>query len=955
MGERDFYYSTDGPRSGDSIDPRIADQLRGFVPEAKGPHIDVPESPAGGGPSEVATKRDVSKDGLSLDDSPLFTTDKPNSPEAARQRSADLLTEAMLDPQTDPEAVMAQAAQSGFIKSRDGVVTPRGVPGEQVLDAYEDKKSEVGETAAPSTSSAESGAPSTGQLRSELHNLEQQIASAKSSLDAAMRDGGESYVYERIKSLESRQAEVIAAIEAAKSKETKAGEVKTEETVPPVEPEVAPTKPITREEILLQGLSDGLIRMDDKGRYAASTAEGEAILREAYALEETPKDSEGGADAEQPEEVDAPAEREEEEMVETPEGDMEEGIESVAERGNEGKRERVVERERTIESRARTSPVFREIEARIHEKEKVQAPPKKGILSQAYLWVMRRSELDAYREGKESYRLAQRELKRLNGLRESWITRESRLFDRGVEVAARVATISERIAGGEATKREQREVQKQLAKLAITRESIDVAFAQEIASELGLENFQPVIRPSWEPVDRRPLTGEERASRDTGEVPRFDFVAAEEEIKGKITEELVAELSPEALQGGRERDGLAGILEKLHLGGGEVRSLRDLSPAAQERFLLEEAPVSLASLASSRAMTAALQEEIARITGEGGSPENPLELHQIYTALRASKLSERQAEAQVRNAIDRVSKAESLEELKSKAIEKIKREVGNRVFLVKGGLEITAETRLSEIALSGSGALSEAVYRGWQDWNALRIIGHRTAHGAVNIRRAFNERFSALIPESNNAAIRAAELTVTLAKIDAKREDISEATDAIIEIKNQALERRHEILEDAIVERDRLTAEQRQKVVDGIVEGMIDMLDVPKQSKDKLRRSYQAEGLDDGFLDLLMEYYQRSRLNLERKRLKKEAELGDLEDRRQHLYSMLDRAAESVSEVSVEEIEDELAAIEHEISEKSLSIQDRQDAIWRDYRSQIRNLEGEISEELYQAILDQMS
>jgi hypothetical protein len=70
---------------------------------------------------------------------------------------------------------------------------------------------------------------------------------------------------------------------------------------------------------------------------------------------------------------------------------------------------------------------------------------------------------------------------------------------------------------------------------------------------------------------------------------------------------------------------------------------------------------------------------------------------------------------------------------------------------------------------------------------------------------------------------------------------------------------------------------------------------------------------------------------------------------------MVERAAEGAAEMSVDEIEIELAEIDHEISEKTLAIQDRVDIIWRDYRAQFRNLEDQLDEGMYRAVLDKLA
>ena len=945
MGERDYFYSSEGAGSGGSINPQIADQLRGFVPEEKGPHLDVPESPAGG----LAAEQTVEEPKIeSVVDVPVNMT-----AEERRVRSADLLTKAMDARGTDPEAVLAQAEQSRFVKQSNDVISPRGELGQQILDAYEEKKVSIAAEPAPETTKASSESQQSGPLRSELHNLEQQIDSAKKSLDQASRDGGEKYVFDRIHELERRQAEIIATLRALEPKPTKA-EDSPEEAIQPA-PEGTAEEPKAVEEnepgakqgqeMLDQGIADKLLKIDSKGRYAAHDAEGEAILRAAFSgdhprpegtKEETPEIPRAEGQAE------PSSEPSEATPSEDPDHQNQEAVNDAP--------ERVVERQKLIEGRARESKVFREIEERIHEKEKIQEPPQKSFLSRAYLFVMRREELEAYNKQQVEYREAQKELKELGSIRLTWVEKESKLYEQGLETGAAITEISDRIASGEASKREQAKAQKLIGKLVAKRDVLDTVFAQEVATRLGFEGFEPVVRPVWEGIDRRPQLSEEDRQAEGREV--FDFVDKEREAKAETVTRLQAELTPEGLPDKQEPEGLAKILDKLKLGEGEVRSLRDLSPKAQERFFMEEADGSLAELGTARAMMGLIQEEIRAKAENGGSSENPMEIFQLYTGLRAAKLSEHQAEAQVRNAIDRVSKGESLDEMKEKVVQKIKQTIGERVFLVDSGFEVTAETQLSELALSGQGALSEAVYRGWQDWNALRIMGHRAAHGVINIRRAFNQKFAEIIPESTAAAIKATTLTATLAEIDANKAEVTSAASSIDEIRRTALEQRREILESAIVERDRLTAEQRQKTVDSIIEGMIEMLAIPKQSKDELRRLYDREELGDEFLDSLLEYYQRSKLNLERKRQKAEAETAALAERREWLTGMVDRAAEGAVEMSVDEIEAELAEIDHEISEKTLAIQDRIDTIWRDYRSQIRNLEGQLDEAMYRSVLE---
>jgi hypothetical protein len=951
MGERDYFYSTDGSMSGNGINPQIADQLRGFVPEEKGPHIEVSENPAGG----LATEQTVEETKIeSVVNAPISMT-----AEERRARSADLLTQAMDARGTDPEAVLAQADQSQFVKENDGAMSPTGELGQQILDAYEEKKSAPANN--PEASATKIEKPlGDGQLRSELHNLGQQIDSARKSLDQATRDGGEKYVYDRIRELEKRQSEILAAIKEAQPKEApKQQEIEPGVEVPPEE--TTPISEPVREIILTQAVADGLLKIDDKGRFAADTKEGENILRSVkeIPLASTSQVSEVNAEAPKLNEsqaAESPVPSVEQVGDEpTEDTESEAPIESNLRTRPESDRtaEDVVERQALVEGRARESKTFQALEAKIADKEKIQQPAQKGFLSRAYLWVMRRDELTRYQESQQEWHEAQKELKELNNIRKTWIDRETKIFERGAEVSAEISDICGRLVSGEVNKREQAKAQKLLSKLANQRQALDVVFAGEVASRIGLENFEPIVRPVWEGIDRRPQLSENERQAEDREV--FDFVDRERQAKEEAVRSLQAELTPDGLQERPEREGLAKLLEKAGLGEGEVRSLRDLSPEAQARFFDEEAAGSLAELATARAMMTAVQEQINERAESDKASENPLAFLQLYTGLRAAKLAEHQAEAQVRNAIDRVSKGESLGELKEKTVQKIKQAIGDKVFLVDGNFEVTAETRLGELALSGNSALSEVVYRGWQDWNALRIMGHRTAHGVINLRRGFNEKFAELIPESTEAARKASALATTLAEIGARSSEVSGATDSIMEIRRTALEGRRAILEAALVERDRMSGEQRQQTVDNIVEGMIDMLAVPKQSKDKLRRVYVAEDLSDQFLDTLLEYYQRSKLNLERKRQKAEAEVSALEERREWLTGIIARAADGAAEISADEIERELAEIDHEISEKVLAIQDRIDIIYRDYRAQIRNLEDQLDGEMYRAVLEKLS
>jgi hypothetical protein len=956
MGENEFIYSTDVPTTG-QINPLIAAQLAAFQAEEKGPHIDVPENPAGGIAETVVSPS-------SQEVSSNFTSAE------ARQRSADLLTEAMDAKGVDPEAVLGQARVSGFVTGvNPGLITPKTEVGQPIVEAYNEKKADIAATPAESSPAATpEKSEGRGHLRTDLNNINQKIDSMKRNMSQAVEAGEGREMAARLLSLAQQQAEIT---ERLASESAPAKGIDAQSTPPVGVPETIASveDAVPREELPETTIST--VKKHERGRFA-SGGRGERILRskgelplvtppvaEAQGtsqeaepaaaptpdvLEAEPVDESRPAEAAEVPEVELPQEPEIEQPVDSPEMPSQERTTTP---------EEVIERQKTIEARARESKVFLALEERIHENENIPQPLHKGFLSRAYLFVMHREQLESYNKGQEDYRKAQRENKELDRLRLTWVERESKLYDQGFETGAKIIEISGRIATGEADKREQAKAHKLLGKLVAKREAIDIVFAQEVAARIGLENFTAVVRPVWEGIDTRPKLSEEERQVEGREV--FDFVDRERSAREAAVRWLQTELTPDGLPVRPEQEGLGGLLEKLHLGAGETRSLRDLSPEAQRQFFMEEANGSLAELGGARALVTAIEGQVSDRAEDGGAAENPLALFQLYTGLRTAKLAERQAEAQVRNALDRVSRGESLAEMKGKVVQKIKQAVGDKVFKVEDNFEVTAETRLGELALSGSGALSEAVYRGWQDWNALRIMGHRTAHGVVNLRRAFNQKFAQVIPESTEAAQKSLNLTATLAEIDARRGEVSEATDSITKIRRAALESRRAVLEAMMAEEQQNVAEQERQNTDSIVEGMIFMLIITKQNKDELRRLYETEGLSDVFLDTLLEYYQRSKLNLERRKGRVEAEVAELSVRREWLWGIVGRAAEGAVDLSLDEIEQELTAIEHEIAEKTLAIQDRIDIIWRDYRAQMHLLEGQLDEEMYRAVLEKLA
>jgi hypothetical protein len=152
-----------------------------------------------------------------------------------------------------------------------------------------------------------------------------------------------------------------------------------------------------------------------------------------------------------------------------------------------------------------------------------------------------------------------------------------------------------------------------------------------------------------------------------------------------------------------------------------------------------------------------------------------------------------------------------------------------------------------------------------------------------------------------------------------------------------------------------MNAEQRAKTVAAIIAGMIGMLEIPAQSKQRLQRMYQSEKLDDVFLNELLGYYQKSKLKLEQKRKLAEEKLADVLDRKAYLEDVLRKSSAGEMFVSLDEVEDELVALNQQIDEKILANKDRIDIITRDYRAQIKNLESELDEEMYQSILQKLA
>lgn len=721
----------------------------------------------------------------------------------------------------------------------------------------------------------------------------------------------------------------------------------TEQPSETIEP-VGKTEENSSQSILDQAVADKILHIDKKGRYVATDKEGEEILKAAAAKEAVkkvaPKSEEprpvGWAGVEY---TQAQGSTETVQPAEEPVF-LRKFPEDLGQEAPDKTPEEVVTQESLIESRARKSEVFTALEQKITEAESIQQPPKKGILSIAYLWATgRRGELDEYRGKRKAYNEAQKTLKELNKRRDGWLKKETDILVESSKLETEISELTTKMLSGEASKKEEKELQKQIAKLVSQREAINSIYAREVAAYLEVPVGE-TSQKEWSGIDRF-----------TDEFREIEQNAKREAVR-ILQEELIP---PEVEEGAPEENKKSSFIDKLGIGVEGESSLRDLTPEAQKRFFSEEANGSLAELANARALLGSLKQEIDNRTKNGEIGREPTEMFQLYAALRVAKLGEKQAEAGVRLAIQRVAKSESLGEMKRQIVGGIKDKIGGKVFAVDSGFEIDADTSLSELVLNGDSDLAVAMATYWQGFNIARQAGQKVSSWAVGLRAGFNRKFAELIPESTNAAQKAASLTRTVANIEGNRSEVIDAIQEIHRIRSEAGDRRKAIVEAATVESERMTAEQRQKAVDSIVEGMIDMLNVPKQSKDKLRRMYSDEtkgGLSDEFMDTLLEYYQRSKLNLERKKKAAEAELAEVLDRREWLTGIIEGGIEDGGlDLPLEDIERELATIDEQIDERILSIQDKIDVISRNFRGQVRNLEDRLDEELYRGILSQIS
>lgn len=91
----------------------------------------------------------------------------PPNPGNQTERSSELLELALLDKKTDPEVVLNQAIQSGFVERKEGRLIPSSKFGEDILGAYEERIREDRANDYSKLSSA-----SEGSVDSDIQNIE---------------------------------------------------------------------------------------------------------------------------------------------------------------------------------------------------------------------------------------------------------------------------------------------------------------------------------------------------------------------------------------------------------------------------------------------------------------------------------------------------------------------------------------------------------------------------------------------------------------------------------------------------------------------------------------------------------------------------------------------------------------------------------------------------------------
>jgi len=473
--------------------------------------------------------------------------------------------------------------------------------------------------------------------------------------------------------------------------------------------------------------------------------------------------------------------------------------------------EDVLELEAFLESRARESEVFRGLEKKLVELRGIKNPPEKGFLRCAYLFVMDPKRYDSYKDEKSTYKKAQKEIFDLEKDKRTWFKMETDLLEQSDEISKNIKQIAEKVAKGEASKAEVKKLQKDLARLSGKRDSIDIALSSTVAEKLGIERSS-IDRPGWDWID------------ELGEA----YLEKERQGKKEVVLDIIKDLNPEvAIKNlADERSGIVSLLD-----GAGKRTLMDLSPESQQTFFIEESALSLRELALSRMRVEALTDKIKKGNDYELISQNPVVMSQMLVALRVAKLEEKAAEARVRMAIDKVSKRESLAELKGKVVSGIKQATGRKIFKTDDNFEIGAGTKIEEIILNGNNDLSARIAGVWKGWNATKIIGNRMAYGATSLRKSFNEKFVQIIPESAKASEKVEAMTDKLSHLEVKREESDDAIKVINEIRKQAKERREETLRKNAEAEESKNNLERKKAVDGMVAGMIGMLELSDQER----------------------------------------------------------------------------------------------------------------------------
>lgn len=617
--------------------------------------------------------------------------------------------------------------------------------------------------------------------------------------------------------------------------------------------------------------------------------------------------------------------------------------------------EEILAREILIENRARQNNIFSALETSISEKRSIPTPPHKGFLSCAYLFVMDRQRLNEYREEKRAYREAQKELYDLERDKRSWLRLESELYDDGLKLEPEVGGIAGKIKDGTASKAEVKKFQKEISKISGRREAIDGAFARAVAVKIAVTPTE-IKRPAFGSLERSSDPGLSPREREQA---KKDEQEAEQKIVSRVVQGLLDEKKEERTL--KDEIGEAGhwFTDDIESGyraifGKGNQRFAELTEKSKKIFLEQESTGSIAEVARAMVRIELIEEKIQGLNGAAIS-ENPILVNQLVVALRVARLEQKNAEAKMTLAIEAASKQSLFEEVKQRTLAGVKQTVGRTVFATDESFIIDAETKMSEVILSGQNQLSETIVASWKAWNFAKRAGVGLAAGTVSLRKSFNEKFAQIIPESVRASEKVTEMTVVLTDLESKGLDAAEATKTINEVRRQAKENREKRLLEEVSEREKKNIVERKKVVDGMVAGMVGMLEISNKDKAKLSELYDKEGLSDEFLDKLVEKYQKTKLSIERKTIKAREDLRELQERREWLISLLDGAGAAAGETSAEEIEKELEGIDEDLERKFAEVYGAIGAITNEVRASVKNLEGDIERSLYSRILNSIA